>query len=260
MFFSKFIYDLLGHTEPSNDELDEDIDRLLFLKGVESPNYLYESTEQSRDLTSLDANVIESWIKRRFEPPLVLLLLEHENNQYMARTELGKMYTQKTWVERYYRYDFVRRRANQRIKEICFDNPNNLKLTLVVERLQKTLDVLSKHLEDNDTNLTLLGTDTYTSADITLYNYLKRIVVGRYKDFGLRTHVRLSEPLRQFMRRYAKKNTCIIDISTMDPLADPYDQSSLLADLTRPAMVALIAIGFFIWRRENMSKWVIEDY
>lgn len=250
MFVSKFVYDLTGRVEPSKDELDKDIDRLLFLESIESPDYLLKPDE--RDLIHLDSEVLRNWIKRRFEPALLLLLLEHEANQYLSKSELTKMDTYDTLVDKYFRYDFVKRRASQRVKDICFDNPNQLDISNAVTKLKRTLTLLSVHLEENGTNFTLFGTDMYTQADVTLYNYLKRIVVGKYKDLGLKSHVKLCEPIKEFMHRYATKNPRIIDVSSEDPLDNEQEPKSLLADMTKPAIVALLFIGFYIWRRDHM--------
>lgn len=250
MFLSKFIYDLTSHPKPTDEELDEDIDRLLFLKGVECPDKLYLGDE--RDSINMDSEVFKTWIQRRFEPALILLILDHDSNYHMAVSELTKMSTFRTIVEKFCRCDFVKRRAIQRLTELCFDNPKHLKMPDVVSRLKKTLTLLSNHLEDKGQNRTLFGTETYTPADIMLYNYLKRIVVGKYKDFGLRNHVKLCDPIKQFMHLYATRNTGIIDVSNEDPLAEPDKETSLLVDMTKPAIIALLFIGFFVWNRDRV--------
>lgn len=249
MFLSKFIYDLLGHPKPDASQLNDDIDRLLFLQGVETPDYLYKLDE--RDSKGLDSEVLSHWIRRRFEPALLLLLLTSEDNHHLVKSELIKMESFQNRVDRFFRYDFVHNHATQRVKELCSDNINYLKINVAILRLKKTITFLAKHIEHNGPNLTLLGTDTYTPADVILYNYLKRILVGKYKDMGLKSHVRLCDSIIKFMSRYAKKNRYVIDVSSEDPLANPKEENTLIADMAKPVVIALSVILFYVWRRER---------
>lgn len=247
MSLDKFIYDLYHHPEPKEEELDDEIDRLLLTKSVEEPNYL--AKDQQDALSLLDSQVISFWLRRKFEPALVLMLLDSDDNYRLAKSELVLMERYRTHVEKWFRANFVARHAFRRIRELCFDDTDSLKLPKLIVNVKKTLTFLSNHLESNHPQtLTLQGTDAYTSADIALYNYLKRIVVGKYKDSGLKTHVRLCDPLVKFMSRFAAKNTHVIDVSVDDPLNDDCEKSSLLRDITKPAVVALGVMFFFLWR------------
>lgn len=248
MLAIKFVYDLLGRSAPNPDDLEEEIDRLLYLKGVGEPSHLesLDETSSRGHPTNLDAEVFRYWIMRRFEPALILLLLDSETNNYhYVKSELAKMKGYNNLVDRFLRVNFAKRHAMQRIKEICFDDTENLKIPQVIDKLKRTLTFLSKHLEQNSpSNLTLLNTNAYTVADLTLYSYLKRILVGRYKDFGLKTHVKLCEPLVAFMQRYLSKNPRTEKIGEDEP-----ESPSLVSDMAKPGIVAAIFVLFFLWRR-----------
>lgn len=249
MFVSKFIYELTGHPEPSDKELDDDIERLLYIRGIETPNHIQKIDE--RDLLYSDSEIFCHWIKRRFEPALILILLQSDDNVSYSRSELKKMESHKTYVEKLFRHNFVKKRAHERANELCFDNHANLTLNNAILRLKKTITLLAKTLDQNKSTYTLLGTNAYTSADITLYNYLKRILVGKFKDMGLKTHVQQCDPIKQFMHLYATRNTHVIDISREDPLAKASEENSLVADMTRPAMIVMGVIIFYLWRRDK---------
>lgn len=249
MFASKFIYELTGHPEPSDKELDEDIERLMFIKSIETPNYVQKLDE--RDIVHSDSEILCHWIRRRFEPALILLLLQSDDNLQYSRSELRKMESHKTHVERFFRHNFVRKRAIDRANKLCFDNCSNLTLNNAIIRLKKTITSLAKTLEQNKSTYTLLGTEAYTPADIILYNYLKRICVGKFKDMGLKTHVQQCDPIKQFMHLYATRNTHVIDISREDPLAKSAEESSLVADMTKPIMIAMSVVIFYMWRRDK---------
>lgn len=249
MLLEKFIYDLSGRPEPAKEEIDDDIDRLLLVKGAEEPNYLAKLDE--RDQLNLDSEVAAEWIRKKFEPALIVLLFESGNNKNVVKSELAKMYSTKSFVERWFRFSFVERQSWQRVRELCFDSPQQRKITDIVNRLKKTLTFLSNHLEQSEPNYTLLGTDAYTPADVILYSYLKRIVIGNFDDLGLKRHLKLCEPLRKFMHRFAAKNVYVIDISNEDPLASDSNQNSLMTDLTKPALVALGFVILFVWRKSH---------
>lgn len=247
MLAIKFIYDLLGRPAPRNEELEDEIERLLYLKGVGEPSLVESFDETTSQLghSKLDAEVFTDWIKRRFEPALILVLLDTEDNYQYAKSELAKMKGFEGQVDRVLRASFTRRHAIQRIREMCFDDPANLKIPQVIDRLKRTLTFLSKHLEQRSPiNLTLLDTNAYTVADITLYSYLKRIIVGRYRDFGLKSHVKLCDTLIAFMEQFRKRNPRLGDIPDDDP-----EKPSLVADIAKPAVVAAIFVIFYIWRK-----------
>jgi len=244
MFATRFLYHLTGAPEPDENDLDDEIDRLLCVKGVETPTYLFTDDNQTKQI---DSEVLSLWIKRRFEPALLLLLFEHEDNYRTAKSELSKMEKFQSGINSWFRAKFVKKRAMQRVREMCFDDGLNLPQAVV--KVKKTLTFLAHHLERNSPNkLTLLDTEGYTSADINLYNYLKRVVIGGYKDSGLRSHIRLCELLVQFMSRFATRNTYVLNVSAGDSLSDDVPQDSLLSDIVRPAMVALGFFIFYQWR------------
>lgn len=252
MLATKFVYDLLGRPAPKDEELEDEIERLLYLRGVGEPNHIESFDETSnRDHhldtapSKLDAEVFKEWIKRRFEPALILLLLDSEDNYYYAKSELVKMKGYETQVDKLLRVNFTRRHAIQRIREMCFDDPVNLKVPQVVDRLKRTLTFLSRHLEQRSpANLTLLNTNAYTVADVTLYSYLKRIVVGRYRDFGLKSHVKLCDTLLAFMQEFRRKNPRVGSIPDDGP-----EKPSLVSDIAKPAVVAAIVVMFYLWRK-----------
>lgn len=236
MFITKFIYNLIGQPLPSSDELDEEIDRLLYIKNIEVPTYVETSS-------SIDPEVISMWITRMFEPALILLLLNSEDNERRVKSELLQMKYYKSLVDKFMRANFVKKHALQRVREMCFDDSSNPKLLDVINKLKRTLTFLSNHLENN---ITLQNTDKYTTADITLYYYLKRILMGRYNDYGLKTHVNLCQPLMRFIARFASKNKQVVDISQNQNT--DLDEPSLIQDVTKPAIVAMIFVLFYLWR------------
>lgn len=247
MFPVKLIYDLTSHPTPKNDELDEEIDRLLYLKTAEEPNHLEPAKGRDPNF-ALDSEVVRKWLRRRFEPALLSLLLGHDNYQ-VTKGELVKMDSYKNFVEYLFRAIFLEKHAKNRVNGLCFDDLDQMNTPQSVVRLKKTLTFLANHLEHNSSaKLTLFGTDAYTTADIALYCYLKRTIVGRHNDFGLKSHVRLSDALIKFMQRYASKNTHVIDITTRDPSEDDIEESSLLADITKPAVIVAGVIMFYLWR------------
>lgn len=250
MFLTKFVYDLTGRPEPTIDELNEEIDRLLLKKSAEIPTHLV-APDQMDQVSAIDSEAISFWIKRKFEPVLILLLLGSEDNYQQARRELRKMDRYNNHVtEKYFRCNFVERQAMQRVRELCFDDHEEPNPKRLVEELRRTLTFLSKHFESGRQDLpTLQETDLYTSSDVTLYNYLKRILVGNYKDLGLRSHVKLCDPLISFIRNFAAKNIHVINVANEDPIASNEDEPSLLADLTKPAIFAVGFIVFYLWRR-----------
>lgn len=247
MFPVKLIYDLTSRPTPRNDELDEEIDRLLYLKTAEEPNHLEPA--KGRDANAaLDSEVVTQWIRRRFEPALLLLLLGSDN-YHKAKAELTKMERYKNFVDNLFRTIFLEKHSKRRIEGLCFDDLEQVNVSRATVKLKKTLTFLAEHLQHNSSDkLTLFGTDAYTQADIVLYSYLKRILVGKHIDSGLKSHVRLSEALIRFMQRYASKNTRVIDITSRDPSEDDTEENSLLADMTKPAVVAASIIMFYLWR------------
>lgn len=246
MLVTKFIYDLRRVPEPSNEELDEEIDRLLKVKTVEQVTYKVSPQEQDRS-SQLDSEVIQLWIQRRFEPALILWMFDTENNNYSrANEELGQMEKYNTYLDKVFRINFLERRAMQRIRELCFDDIHNLDLPRVILRLKRLLTFLSKHLEEKyPDRLTLQGFDAYTSADEFLYKYLKRILFGKYKDQGLRTHVKLCDPLTRFMGRLEKKNPYV---QAGDPAENEDEESSLIKDSAPWSVISIGLILFFLWR------------
>lgn len=250
-FMSKFLYDLFGVPEPSIKDLDNEIDRLFFIKGnVGEPTFLIEWVE--RDILGpLDAEVIANWLTRKFEPALVMMFIDSEDNYHKTKSELSKMGTSRSFIDKILKHIYINRRAHQRIAELCFDQDyKNINLDNAIIKLKRTLTFLSKHLEQNYStdssinNLTLQNTEAYTVADITLYNYLKRIIVGRYKDFGLRSHIKLCDSLVKFMTRYERKNPHI------EPARESSveEETTLIQELSKPAIVAFGVILFFLWR------------
>lgn len=247
IFLSKFIYDLSGRPKPTDQECDDEIDRLLYIKSAEQPDYLvdYDARDQ---LNNLDSEVLCSWLHRRFQPALILLLLEFENNYQLAKNELCKMERYQTIIDKFFRANFVYLHAMKRVRELCFDNQQSLDFEKSIAGLKKALVFLSDHLERSSPNQgTLLGTEAYAPADIVLYNYLKRLVCGKYKDNGLKNHIRLSDPLKRFMSRYASKNRYVLDVSAGDPLEDSTEQQNLPSDLIKPAIFATGLMLFFLW-------------
>lgn len=244
-FVSKFLYDLFGLPEPNTRDLDNEIDRLFFAKGnVGEPTFLNEWDE--RDLLGpLDAEVIANWLTRKFEPAFVMILIDSDDNYYKTKVELSKMKTTKSFIDKLLRHIYVNRRAHQRIAELCFDQDfRNITMDRSILRLKRTLTFLSRHLESDNNNLTLQNTEAYTVADITLYNYLKRIIVGRHKDFGLRSHIKLCDSLLKFMTRYEIKNPHV------EPARESTaeEETTLVQELTKPAIVAFGVVLFFLWR------------
>lgn len=252
MLAVKFVYDFLGRPAPKDEDLEDEIERLLYLRGVGESSHVEsfdETNNRDHHLDTghwkLEAEIFKDWIKRRFEPALILILLDTEDNYSYAKSELVKMKGFDTQVDKMFRANFTRRHAIQRVREMCFDDPSSLKIPQVVDRLKRTLTFLSKHLEQRSpTNLTLLNTNAYTVADITLYSYLKRIIVGRYRDFGLKTHVKLCDNLVAFMREFRKRNPILGHIPDDGP-----EEPSLVADVAKPAVVAAIFVFFYIWRK-----------
>lgn len=252
MLASRFIYDLTGQPRPSDTELDEEIDRLLYIKTTEQPDYL--TVQESRDqLANLDSEILSLWLTKKFKTALMLLLVENNNNYFQAKAELFKMERyNNSLVDRFLRASFLHRHAMKRVKEIYFADEQIPSLEHTITDLKRALTFLSQHLEQESPEYcTLLNTDRFNLADVTLYNFLKRLVTGKYKDLGLESHVKLCAPLVRFMRRYASKNTHIIDISSGDPLADDKRESSLLADVVIPATVGVGAIMFYLWCRRR---------
>lgn len=250
---SKFIYDLTGRPEPTQEELDDELDRLLLAKSAEKPTHLV-SRDDREQINHQDSEVICAWLRRRFEPALVMLMFDVEyNNWSKSKRELCKMEPYSSIVDRWLRAYFVHRHGLRRTRELCFDFNKDLKLETLVERLKRTLSFLSHHLmETSPTFFTLQNTDAFTEADVMLYNYLKRILVGKYANRGLETHVRLCEPLIKFMDRYARKNPHIINVTTGDPLAET-EASSIVREMTKPAMIALGVIFLCLWRNNALN-------
>lgn len=251
MLASRFIYDLTGLPKPKDEELDEEIDRLLYIKTAETPNYLV--SPDSRDqVATLDSEIVSLWLTKKFKTTLILLLLNHGDNKYLARQELAKMERYNTLADKYLRARFVESHAMKRVREAYFADIDIPTLQHAITDLKRTLTFISEHLERNSSEFTtLLGTDAFTAADVTFYNFLKRIFVGKYKDFGLESHVKLCDPLIKFMRRYASKNIHVIDVSYGDPLSNQSEDSSLLVDIIKPATIGVGFILFYLWCRKS---------
>lgn len=249
MLANKFIYDLFGRPKPTEIELQEETDRLLMLRTTEEPNFLVKQEDQDQS-TNFDIEVIGRWIEKKFRPALLLLLLVNTDNYPRACDELSKMERYVTIIDRLIRPKFVYYQALQRTREILFAHESLPELSRIINDLRRTLTFLSEHL-NNTSNLTLMDTVAYTHADVLLYRYLKRIMVGKYIDLGLRNHVKLCDPLIRFMHRFATKNTNVIDVSLSDPLANKQPEVSLVADIVKPATVAAGFILFYLWRRRE---------
>lgn len=251
MFAIRFIYDLAGVPKPKEEELDEEIDRLFYLKTAESPNYLV-NPENCDALANLDSDILNLWLTKKFKTAFILMLIHHNDNKYISRQELAKMDRYQTLVDMFLRSLFLENHAMKRVRETYFANPDIPTMEHSIIDLKRTLTFISEHLENNSSEFnTLLGTDTYTTADVTFYCFLKRIFVGKYKNFGLQSHVKLCDPLIRFMRRYANKNIGVIDVSGGDPLANKDQESSLVADLMKPAIIGGGIILFYLWRRDH---------
>lgn len=243
---TKFVYDLFGQPQPRESELDYDLNRLLFIEdNVGEPTYLIEWDTRDQ-LGPLDTEIICLWLERRFEPALTLMLFDSQDNYYKAKHELSVMGSYKTILDRYFKASQVEKRSKQRLKELSFDDDlNNLNLNNSIKRLKRTLTFLSKHLElESPEYLTLCKTEKYTLADINLYNYLKRIMVGKYKDYGLRSHIKLCDYLVKFMSRYESKNPHVVPAREDDGNQD----STLVNDFIKPVGFSLAVIVFFLWR------------
>lgn len=251
MLVSRFIYDLACVQKPTEDELTEEIEQLLFIRTAEQPTYLV--AQENRDqLSNMDSDILSNWLDKKFKSAFVLLLLDHGDNYQGAKVELCLMERYNTLVDKFLRPRFVKKLAMERVRELYFADSNVPDLKKTITNIKRALTFLSEHLEHKSReHTTLLGTEAYTQADVTLYNYLKRICVGKYKDFGLKSHVRLCEPLIRFMRRYAQKNPHVTDISSGDPLASDNNESSLVADVVKPATVAVGFIIFYLWCRRK---------
>lgn len=246
---SRFIYDLASLPRPTDEELDDEIDRLLYISTAEQPNYLVDA--ESRDqLQALDSEILAAWLNRKFKPVLMMLLLERPDNYQRSKGELCKMKRYDTWVNKFLRPSFVRRHATKRIREFYFANTTLPSWRHATQDLKRLLTHISNHLAATKWG-TLLDTDRYTSADVRLYSFLKRIVLGKYHNDGLASHVRLCDPLVNFMRRYAEKNSNIIDISRGDPLAGAKRESSLAADIVRSATIGFGFVLFFMYFRRR---------
>lgn len=251
MFVQKFIYDLASLPKPRDNDVDEEIDRLLYIRTAEIPNYLVP-TDGRDQLANLDSEILSLWLAKKFKPFLINLLLCSNENNVMAKQELKQMDQYKTLVDKYLRPSFAERRATKLLEEFFFADSDVPSLQHSITDIKRLLNLLSEHLRTNSPDtMTLFNTDAYTNADITLYNFLKRLVVGNYKNFGLAQHIRLSEPLVKFMRRYATKNLHIIDVSQADPLASSDQEPSLIADIVKPATIGLGLILFYIWSRRK---------
>lgn len=253
MFAIRFIYDLAGVPKPKDDELEDEIERLFYLKTAEVPNYLV-NTEGRDALANLDSEILNSWLVKKFTTAFILLLIDQPDNKYASRQELAKMERYNaTVVDKFFRSRFLERYAKRRVRETYFADSDIATLDHSVKDLKRTLTFISEHLEHNSSeHMTLLGTDPYTTADVSLYCFLKRIMIGKYRDLGLGYHLKLCDPLIRFMRRYATKNIGVIDVSAGDPLASRESNSSLVSDLVKPAIVGVGFILFYLWRRRGL--------
>lgn len=245
MLVNKFIYDLFGRPKPTEAELEEEIDRLLYVRTTEEPNFLVRP-EELDSAAHFDQDIVDRWIQKKFRPAFLLLYLLNSDNYWRARGELGKMQRYETIVDKIIRPKFVHYQASQRLRETLFMYDKVPELPRIINDLRRTLTFLSEHLKSTK-NTTLMDTIAYTNADITLYRYLKRIMIGKYNVYGLKNHIKLCDPLILFMQRFATKNTNIIDVSAGDPLLDEDTKESLLADMVKPAAVALGFILFHLW-------------
>lgn len=250
MFPVKLIYDLASRPTPKPHELDDEIDRLLYLKSADEPTFL-ETPEESK-ASVLDIEVATQWMRRRFEPALLLLLLGPDN-YYTSKKELAEMEQYQNVVDKLFRAIFLEKHAKRRIDGLCFDDLEQVSTSRAIVKLKKTLAYLAGHLEkaEKEPETTLLGTKAYTQADIALYNYLKRIFVGKYSDSGLKSHLKNSETLIEFMKGYTRRNKRIIDVLSRDPFDDNSDNGNLLADMVKPAVIAVSIFMFYLWRNNN---------
>ena len=251
MLASRFIYDLAGLPRPEVEHLDEEIDRLLYILTAEEPDYMVPP--ETRDqLANLDSEILSLWLTKKFKTALILLILGERDNYVISKRELLEMERFKiNWVNRFLRPSFLQKRALEQVDEVYFADTEVPSLQHATTDLKRTLTFISNHLQTESPEYkTLLNTERYTFADKTFYSFLKRIVVGNFKNFGLSAHVKLCSPLINFMKRYAEKNARIIDVSGGDPLASP-EESSLIGDAVKPAVVCLAVIIFFLWSRRN---------
>jgi hypothetical protein len=246
---SRFIYDLAGLPKPTDDELDEEIDRLLYIETAEEPNYLVDPNSQDA-LAAMDAEILSLWFVKKFKPVLMMLLLQCQDNYQKSKEELCKMKRYDSFWSRRLRAGFVQIHSVKRVREFFFANASIPTLEHATADIKRLLTLIAEHL-DRQEDLTLFNTDRYTVADVRLYNFLKRIVIGKYRNDGLASHLRLCDPLVRFMRRYARKNTNIIDISSGDPLASNDNEPSLVADLVKSASVGLGFIFLFLYLRSK---------
>jgi len=242
----------VGRERPRAEDLDEEIERLLYIRTAEQPDHVVKS-EELDPLINLDSDILTIWFMKKFKPALIQRLICSKENYYLAKRELFQMPNYQALVERFLRAGFLEKRAAKMVQEFHFASIEVPSLEHVSDDLKKLLTMISEHLKENSSqNLSLLNTDAYTPADVTLYNFLKRIIVGKYKDeqkLGL--HVRLLEPLMEYMHRYAQKNTHIIDISRGDPMADTNEEPNLMADIVKSATIGFGVILFFIWAHRS---------
>lgn len=249
LIVSRFIYDLAGLPKPTEEELNDEIDRLLYMTTAEQPNYIADP-DTLDPIVKLDSEILVAWLNKKFKPVLLMLILERQDNYQKSKEELCKMSRYDTLVNKFIRPGFLKRHAMKQIRDFYFANNDRPSIKHAVLDLKRLLTRLSEHL-DKQESITLLNTDRYTNADIQLYNYLKRIVLGEYRNDSLTSHVRLCDPLVKFMRRYANKNPEIIDISSEDPLARKNQEPSLLTDIVKSATVGLGFILFFLFIRKK---------
>lgn len=249
MHLAKFIYDLSGKPSPKANELDDELDYLLLQKGLGEPSCLHEFDDRnvSDQIEKLDCEVITHWIHRKFKPALLLLLIESDENVSFVKEELSRLRGRQNFIDKFFRFVFIERHAKQRLRELCFEGSCKFDLMHEVKNLQRTLTFISSHFQlISPSNITLKDTEKYTLADITLFNYLRRILLGEFQTHGLRSHIKNCDPLLQFMLRYKSKNPHVV---YEDPFEDEEKKKSLMADLTKPAIVAAGVIIFFLWRR-----------
>lgn len=243
---SKFVYDLTSKNNPKPEELDKELDHLLLRSGPAEATYVheYDYRNPSDQIDKLDSEIISNWLRFRLEPAMLILTVKSDENIQVTKGELSTLPEYRSLVDRMFRFKFLENHATNKIRELISDVVSQFESQVEIKKTERTLTFLSNHLQ-NCHNLTLLNTEKYTSADLALINYLRRILTGKYNTFGLRIHVKNCDPLMNFMKRFKSKNPYVV---IEDPASDEPESRNLLGDLTAPAIFALGSVLFFLWR------------
>lgn len=246
MFLSKFVFHLTSKPIPEPAQLDRELDHLLLRTGPVQPTYLHEYDERdsSDQIDKLDSEIVSKWLRHRFEPAMILLTVKSDDNVSFTKEELFKLKEYQDLINRLFRFKFLENYASQKIREFFFDLTSELNASLEFKKLQRTLTFLSAHLQGHE-NLTLFSSDKYTPADLVLVNYLRRIMIGKYHTYGLRSHIKNCDPLKHFLMRFKSKNPFVL---MGDSCSAENEARSLISDLTRPAIFVLGTVLFFVWR------------